>query len=81
MARHKYLIISTLPLMSIFRGEMNARVVNNQLPKDAHMVSMGHNQFGLLYAVIESRTFPDLKEGQEMEELPPIEFETIRDGA
>lgn len=52
-------------------------LIANALPEDAKFVSGGHDWLGRLYLVVESESFKDLKEGDEIPILPDPMFNRI----
>lgn len=46
--------------------DYNVELIANALPEDAKFVQGGHDYHGNLYLVLESESFRDLKEGDEI---------------
>lgn len=59
-------------------GAKNIKVVENALPSDTRFIRAGHDDFGNLYLVVESKKFKNLKEGHLLPELPPVVFRKMR---
>lgn len=61
------------------RESGRVRVVANQLPDDARIVRMGHDAFGLINIIVESATFEDVVDGEEIPMHPRTRFERVED--
>ncbi len=68
--RVKYITIDPDILLEIFTGGHDAKVVENALPKDSRVVSIGHNNFGQINIVVSSNSFPELEENEVIQQLP-----------
>lgn len=56
---------------------IQAAVVSNGLPADARFVRAGHDYSGSLYLVIESASFDDIEEGDEIPAHPKVGLNKI----
>ncbi len=75
--RVKYLTLSSKILLDIFTGRTRAEVVKNAVPRDARIISMGYDQFGLIHVVIESDSFPEVKDSALMEQVEHPLFRNV----
>ncbi len=78
--RYAVLRVSPYFLLEMCReGEIHARVIGHAVPDDAKYVrTYVDGTWGYIKIVIESASFQELKEGDEIPELPSIIFDKVQ---
>ena len=66
--RLRYVGIHGFFLLKYFQGGLPVTRVENPLPLDSKVVSVGHDYLGRINLLIESSEFADLEEGSEIPE-------------
>lgn len=73
----KRILISPALAFNLMRGTHPAfRVVADEVPEDAKLVNVLHSWPSTIELLIESETFPEVPDGQEIPILTPM-FETV----
>lgn len=75
--RVKYLTLWPDMLVDMFKGRHVMKAVHNALPDDARLARVGVDPLGFLNLVIESASYPDVREGAVMEQLPAVGLERL----
>jgi hypothetical protein len=76
--KHAILRVSSYILLELCKnGAEKTRIVKNELPQDAKFIRAGHDQSGDMFLVIESESFRELKDGDEIPILENPLFERV----